>query len=61
MKEFKLNSATKIQSGFKAPEGYFDTFAQNVIQKVPEEETVISIFQKRKIVMLIAAVLSYYN
>jgi hypothetical protein len=58
MKEFKLNSATKIQSGFKAPEGYFDTFAQNVMQKVPEEETkVISIFQKRKIVvMLIAAV-----
>jgi hypothetical protein len=48
MKEFKLNSATKIQSGFKAPEGYFDTLAQNVIQKVPEEETVISIFQKEK-------------
>jgi hypothetical protein len=25
MKEFKLNNTKKIQSGFKAPEGYFDT------------------------------------
>jgi hypothetical protein len=44
MKEFKLNTKKKIQSGFKAPEGYFDT-AQNVI-KVPEEETKVFQFYK---------------
>jgi hypothetical protein len=53
MKEFKLNNITKIQSGFKAPEGYFDTLAQNVMQKVPEETKVISILQKRKIVIML--------
>jgi hypothetical protein len=37
MKEFKLNTKKKIQSGFKAPEGYFDT-AQNVIQKLQKKK-----------------------
>lgn len=56
MKEFKLDNSTKIQSGFKVPDAYFETFAQNLMQKLPQEETkVVSIFQKRKIVMMLVA------
>lgn len=56
MKEFKLDNSTKIQSGFKAPDAYFETFAQNLMQKLPQEETkVVSIFQKRNIVMMLVA------
>lgn len=56
MKEFKLENSPKIQSGFKAPDDYFETFAQNLMQKLPQEETkVISIFQKRKIIIMLAA------
>lgn len=56
MKEFKLDNSPKIQSGFKAPDAYFETFAQNLMQKLPQEETkVVSIFQKRNIVMMLVA------
>jgi hypothetical protein len=56
MKEFKLENSTKIESGFKVPEAYFDTFAQNVMQKLPvADTTVISLFQKRKIALMLAA------
>jgi len=56
MKEFKLDNIPKIESGFKAPEGYFENFAQQMMQKLPQEETkVISIFQKRKVLAMIAA------
>jgi hypothetical protein len=52
MKEFKLENSTKIESGFKVPEAYFDTFAHNVMQKLPvADTTVISLFQKRKIAL----------
>jgi hypothetical protein len=36
MKEFKLNNAKKIQSGFKAPEGYFDTTGSKCSKRLPE-------------------------
>lgn len=58
MKEFKLENSAKIESGFKVPEDYFDTFAQNVMQKLPVADTkVISIFQKRKTAIMFAAAL----
>jgi hypothetical protein len=56
MKEFKLDNIPKIESGFKAPDQYFEKFAQQVIDKLPQEDTrVIPIFQKRKVLAMIAA------
>lgn len=63
MKEFKLDSENKIGSGFKTPDNYFDNFSANLIQKlqtesITEEPKVISIFRKRKnILMAVAAIL----
>mgnify|MGYP003527529110 FL=1 len=49
MKDFKLDSKPKINSGFKTPEHYFEDFSEKLMQQLPEEETkVISIFSKRK-------------
>jgi hypothetical protein len=56
MKEFKLDSAPKIETGFKAPDGYFDHFAKQMMEQLPKEEPkVIPLFQKRKVFALIAA------
>jgi len=63
MKTFKLDNDLKINSGFKTPDNYFDTFSDKVWQKIdeqpaPKEIKVISIFKKRKtILMAVAAVL----
>lgn len=63
MKPFKLEEEPKIKSGFKIPEDYFENFASKLAQNLPKEETqnetkVISIFRKRKTILLaIAAVL----
>jgi hypothetical protein len=63
MKTFKLDSEPKIESGFTTPDHYFDDFSAKLLQKLAEEpvaETVkvVSIFRKRKtILMAIAAVL----
>ncbi|QKJ63146.1 hypothetical protein [Flavobacterium sp. M31R6] len=62
MKTFKLENGTKIDSGFKTPDNYFENFSANLLQKLSEEpvakETkVVSIFRKRKtVLMAIAAV-----
>ena len=53
MKTFKLDNTTKIESGFKIPENYFETFSQRVMQQLPKEEAkadsrIISLFSKRK-------------
>lgn len=49
MKIFKLENEPKIESGFKTPEHYFDTFSARVMQQLPKEETKkIPIFSKRK-------------
>lgn len=64
MKPFKLDNATKIESGFKTPDNYFENFQASVIEKLSQEPTVtetkvVSIFKKRKNVLLaIAAVLT---
>jgi hypothetical protein len=62
MKTFKLDNEPKIDSGFKTPENYFENFSANLTQKLQEstnEETrIISIFRKRKkIIMAVAAIL----
>jgi len=63
MKTFKLDNGPKIDSGFKTPENYFENFSASLIQKLPketiaEEVKIISIFRKRKkILMAVAAVL----
>jgi hypothetical protein len=53
MKTFKLNHEPKIESGFKTPENYFETFSARVMQQLPKEEEekhskIISLFSKRK-------------
>jgi cell division protein FtsL len=59
MKEFKLDNEIKIESGFKTPEHYFENFSEKLMHQLPETEPkVISLFQKnKKIIMLAAAVL----
>ncbi|KIA87754.1 hypothetical protein [Flavobacterium sp. AED] len=59
MKAFKLENEPKIESGFKTPDHYFENFSAKVLQQLPKEEPkVISIFQKKKIViMMVAAIL----
>jgi uncharacterized membrane protein YjgN (DUF898 family) len=59
MKAFKLENEPKIKPGFKTPDHYFETFSSKVMQQLPKEDPkVISLFQKRKfIIMMVAAVL----
>jgi hypothetical protein len=63
MKTFKLDNEPKIEPGFKTPDNYFENFSAKLIQSLPkepnaEEIKVISIFRKRKtVLMAIAAVL----
>lgn len=59
MKEFKLNTNPKIESGFKTPENiYFEKFSANLLEQLPKNEPkIISLFQKKKtIIMMVAAV-----
>ena len=64
MKPFKLDNTPKIESGFKTPDNYFENFQASLIEKLAnepiiEETKVISIFRKRKTILLaIAAVLT---
>lgn len=56
MKIFNLENQPKIESGFKTPENYFDTFSARVIQQLPTEEPkIISIFSLRKTWLYAAA------
>ncbi|MES2410805.1 MAG: hypothetical protein V4535_05105 [Bacteroidota bacterium] len=49
MKDFKLDNEPKITSGFTTPDGYFDTFTDKVLAKLPKQEPkVVSIFSSRK-------------
>jgi len=49
MKTFKLDNEPKIESGFKTPENYFDTFSARVMQQLPKDEPkTISLFSRRK-------------
>lgn len=63
MKTFKLENEPKIDSGFITPDNYFENFSAHLLQNLSkepiiEENKVISIFRKRKkILIAIAAVL----
>ena len=59
MKTFKLENKPQIESGFKIPDHYFENFSVEMMAQLPKNETkVISIFQKRKsLVLMVAAVL----
>ena len=59
MKTFKLENEPKIETGFKTPEHYFENFSIKMMEQLPTDEPkVISIFQKRKTLILsVAAVL----
>ncbi|MWB96132.1 hypothetical protein GON26_17355 [Flavobacterium sp. GA093] len=59
MKAFKLENEPKIASGFKTPEGYFDTLSANVLEQMNAKEVkVIPIYQRKNVIsMLVAAVL----
>lgn len=49
MKTFKLDNEPKIGTGFTAPDNYFDTFSEKVMQQLQKEEPkTISIFSRRK-------------
>lgn len=69
MKTFKLENEPKIESGFKTPENYFDTFSARVMQQLPEEEPkVISLFSRRKTwiyaaaaILVLALTIPVYN
>ncbi|WP_140486722.1 hypothetical protein [Flavobacterium sp. GSA192] len=58
MKEFKLNTNPKIESGFKAPDDFFENFSANLLEQLPKNEPkTISLFQRKKtIIMMVAAV-----
>ncbi|QBZ98191.1 hypothetical protein [Flavobacterium sangjuense] len=50
MKDFKLDNEPKITSGFRTPDGYFDTFSEKILAQLPKQEPkVISIFSSKKI------------
>jgi len=56
MNDFKLDNEPKITSGFKAPEGYFDTFPDKILLQLPKQESkVISIFSSKRTWYLAAA------
>ncbi|WP_413997826.1 hypothetical protein ACMDB5_08465 [Flavobacterium sp. W1B] len=56
MKTFKLENETKIESGFTTPANYFENFSEKVMLQLPKEEPkLISLFQKRKTMLMMAA------
>lgn len=56
MKTFKLENEPKIESGFKTPDHYFDTFSEKVSQQLSEKEVKVIPFYKRyKTISLAAA------
>lgn len=59
MKDFKLDKASKIGTGFTAPEGYFDDFQTRIMANLPAQEPkVISLFERNKTwIMSVVAVL----
>ncbi|MDP3681654.1 MAG: hypothetical protein Q8R22_12545 [Flavobacterium sp.] len=55
MKTFKLENEPKIETGFKTPDHYFENFSIKMMEQLPKNEPkVISIFQKRKTLIMMA-------
>ena len=57
MKTFKLEEETKIATGFKTPEHYFDTLSAKVLQQINEQKEVkvIPIYRRKKVLFIVAA------
>lgn len=68
MKPFKLDNE-KITSGFTTPEGYFDSFSDNILKQcIIEEPKVIPLYRRKKVwyyaaaaVVIIMISLPIYN
>ncbi len=56
MTAFKLDNEPKISSGFKVPDGYFDTLPQKVAQRI-DEKPVIKLYRKSSFIYAAAAIL----
>lgn len=59
MKTFKLENKTKMETGFRTPENYFDDFSTKILQRINEKEVKVIPFYKRtkSIALLVAAIL----
>lgn len=59
MKTFKIENESKIETGFKTPEHYFENFSIKMMEQLPvNEPKTVSIFHKRKnVILMVAAVL----
>jgi hypothetical protein len=56
MKAFKLENKPKTKPGFKTPNNYFENLPEKVMRNLPENQPkVISIFHKRKRILMVAA------
>jgi len=56
MKEFKLENESKITTGFKTPENYFNDFSAKVLNQINEGEVkVIPIYKRKKVLAMLAA------
>lgn len=63
MENFNLNNESKMKSGFKTPENYFENFESKILTTILEQKTeskpkVISIFSKKK--MLISSIAAVF-
>lgn len=56
MKEFKLENESKITTGFKTPDNYFNDFSAKVLNQINEGEVkVIPIYRRKKVLAMVAA------
>jgi hypothetical protein len=56
MKEFKLENESKITTGFKTPENYFNDFSTKVLNQINEGEVkVMPIYKRKKVLAMLAA------
>lgn len=59
MKSFKLDNEPKIPAGFTAPDGYFDSFTNRLMQQLPTPEVKVVPLYRRAAVWIsgVAAIL----
>ncbi|QYJ67758.1 hypothetical protein [Flavobacterium litorale] len=55
MKNFKLDNEPKIKSGFKAPDEYFSTLTDTVLEQLPKQKPKVVPFYRKRPVWLSAA------
>ena len=55
MKPFKLDNYKKIETGFTVPEGYFESFETEIMQRIKPEPKVIPLYRRRKTLWYAAA------